>query len=200
MQNYQNHTIYIPKFIHMRVSFLPELWQCCTKWAHLCLFHFLVHTQATHILYFQLTGESGRTERKKNNGLPCSWFSFILGISDWPVDGSCMTKNGCNRVSRSFTFLRRSLSSKVETSSGSNGKHDLSQLSIFLLAQRCVEPNGVSCSRGTVNTLCKEGSGNKSHPCHRMLSAHTRPPGLHSQNTASKTKWWRKSRWQQQII
>lgn len=112
----------------------------------MCLFHFLVHAQPTHILCFRLTGESGRTERKKNNGLPCSWFSFILGISDWPVDGSCTTKKECNRVSRSFTFPRRSLSSKVEASSGSNGKHDLSQLSIFLLTQRCLEPNGVHVS------------------------------------------------------
>ena len=112
--------------------------------------------------------------------------------------------------------------SLLDASSGSNGKHDVWQLSIFLLVQRCNMLNLVHVSvswkshtlwthcnsvlmekhyMSTVNTICKQGHKNRRHPrCLEVLCSHTCPTGLQLQNTSSKIKWLRISWWQQQSI
>lgn len=148
----------------------------------------------THITYphSQLSAHRWvRKDRKEKEQWVALFLVFIpSGISDWPVDRGCMTKKGYNRVSRSFTFLRRSLPSKLEVSSGSNGKHDLSQLSIFLLAQRCDMPNvvHVSISRKFhevwahcdsvftehIERSLQRGQWEQESPCHpNVLCSHT---------------------------
>lgn len=148
----------------------------------------------THITYphSQLSAHRWvRKDRKEKEQWVALFLVFIpSGISDWPVDRGCMTKKGYNRVSRSCTFLRRSLPSKLEVSSGSNGKHDLSQLSIFLLAQRCDMPNvvHVSISRKFhevwahcdsvftehIERSLQRGQWEQESPCHpNVLCSHT---------------------------
>lgn len=80
--------------------FLAEQQKHCTKWARLCVFHFFTRVHSTDTLYFKLTEEWRRDERKRNCGCPTvlAFCVIICSCNAWLTHGSDMSKKGYDRI------------------------------------------------------------------------------------------------------